>query len=106
MDNKGQDMFFECVDCKKRYEERDEDHAILGKMGCSMVCYECCKYYRNTEKNYQPERLNPETQYPDGTMWQDNSSLDEEGLVNMYVRRKGDWIFGFKAKPINIFSPV
>jgi hypothetical protein len=53
----------------------------------------------------QPERLNPETRYPDGTLWQDDSSLGEDGLVDMYVRN-GDWELLRRAVPLSFFSPT
>jgi hypothetical protein len=38
--------------------------------------------------------------YPDGTIWQDSSSIDDDWLVDTYVKRDGDWVFVSRAKPL------
>ena len=44
--------------------------------------------------------------YPEGSLWQDGSSRDKENMLNWYVRKNGEWVFGFRALAIDFFSPI
>lgn len=43
--------------------------------------------------------------YPPGSIWQDDSSLGIDGLVDVYVMIR-EWVFMGRFKPMNFFSPV
>ena len=46
-----------------------------------------------------------EEEYPPGSIWQDDSSLDEEGKVDIYVKVDSSWVYVGKEFQISFFKP-
>jgi hypothetical protein len=50
-------------------------------------------------------QLDPNSRYPKGSIWQDESSIKEDGLIDFYLMND-KWEFFKRDKPIYFFKPA
>ena len=86
---------------KDLYVCLDKDRHVVNQNN-----QKCDLLYEIGDEEWELSEQGDYSLYPEGSLWQDGSSRDKENMLNWYVRKNGEWVFGFRALAIDFFSPI